>query len=64
MENNRVVFEEYDGDQTKLVGYKKIIEYIIFNIKLSEGFRRKARYIADGYKISALVSITYITMVS
>ena len=64
MQNNRVAFEEYDGDPTKLVGYKQITGHMIFDIKLSEGFRRKARFVADGHKTTAPASMTYSTVVS
>ena len=64
MKNNRVAFEEYDGDPTKLVGYTEITGHMIFDIKLSEGFRRKARFVADGHKTTAPASMTYSTVVS
>ena len=37
---------------------------MIFDIKLSEGFRRKAQFVADGHKTSAPASMTYSTVVS
>lgn len=64
MKNNRVAFEEYNGDPTKLVGYTEITGHMIFDTKLSEGFRRKACFVADGHKILAPASITYSTEVS
>ena len=64
MKNNRVAFEEYDGDPTKLVGCTEITGHMIFDIKLSEGFRRKARFVADGHKTTAPASMTYSTVVS
>ena len=30
--------------------FKEITGYLIFDIKLGEGFRRKARWVADGHK--------------
>ena len=64
MKNNRVAFEEYDGDVTKLVGYKRITGHMVFDVKLGENFRRKARYVADGHLTSAPASMTYSTVVS
>ena len=42
MTNNRVAFEEFGGDVSKLVGYKRITAHLIFDVKLGENFRRKA----------------------
>lgn len=46
MTNNRAAFEEFEGTPAKLKqkGYEKIIGHLIFDIKLSENFRRKARF--------------------
>ena len=64
MKNNRVAFEEFHGDVSKLIGYKKITGHMIFDIKLGENFRRKARYVADGHLTTAPASMTYSTVVS
>jgi hypothetical protein len=64
MKNNRVAFEEFNGDITRLVGYKKITGHIIFDVKLGENFRRKARFVADGHLTSPPQSMTYSTVVS
>ena len=37
---------------------------MIFDIKLGEGFRRKARWVADGHKTDAPTAVTYSTVVS
>ena len=50
MGNVRVAFEEHNGNPNELVGYQKIECHMIFDIKLSENFRRKARYVAGGHK--------------
>jgi len=34
MTNNRVAFEEYNGDISKLVGYKAITGHMVFDVKL------------------------------
>ena len=64
MKNVRVAFEEYDGDPSTLVGYTQITGHIVFDVKLGENFRRKARYCADGHKTGAPASVTYSTVVS
>ena len=64
MKNNRIGFEEYQGKIEDLVGYEEITAHMIFDVKLSENFRRKARYVADGHKLDTPQSITYSTVVS
>ncbi len=64
MRNVRVAFEEQGGDPNSLVGYTQITGHIVFDVKLGENFRRKARYCADGHKTSAPVSVTYSIVVS
>ena len=64
MKNNRVGFEEYQGKIDDLVGYEEITAHMIFDVKLSENLRRKARFVADGHKVETPSSITYSTVVS
>ena len=64
MKNVRIAFEEFDGDVSKLVGYKKLGVHVIFDIKMGENFRRKARLVADGHKTSTPATITYSSVVS
>ena len=64
MQNVRIAFEEYDGDPNSLVGYTQITGHIVFDVKLGENFRRKARYCADGHKTGAPASVTFSTVVS
>jgi hypothetical protein len=47
MANARIAFEIYDGNGTP-IGYQKIQCHIIFDVKLGENFRRKARLVAQG----------------
>ena len=51
MKNNRVSFEEYDGKIEDLVAYEQISGHLIFDVKLSENFRRKVRFVADGHLV-------------
>ena len=64
MTNNRIAFELHEGDVSKLVGFKEITAHMIFDVKLGENFRRKARFCADGHKTEAPTSVTYSTVVS
>ena len=63
MTNNRVDFEHYEGNTSDLVAYEEITGHFIFDLKLSENFRRKARFVADGHLVETPVSITYNTVV-
>lgn len=64
MKNAMIAFEEYDGDVRDLVGYQEITGHLVFDVKLGENFRRKARFCADGHKTEAPSSITYSSVVS
>ena len=64
MKNVLIAFEEYDGDVKDLVGYQKIDCHMIFDVKMGENFRRKARMVAGGHKTEAPASITYSSVVS
>ena len=61
---NRVVFEHYEGNTSDLVAYEEITGHFIFDVKLSEKFRIKARFFADGHLLHTPASITYRTVVS
>jgi hypothetical protein len=63
MANVRVAFEEYDGEGLP-VGYKKINCHMIFDVKLGENFRRKARLVAQGNKTEDPDVITFSSVVS
>ena len=56
--------DEHKGSIDDLVGFKKITGHLIFDVKLGENFRRKARFVADGHKTHAPPEITYSTVVS
>ena len=64
MKNVRIAFEEYEGDVKDLVGYQKVRCHIIFDVKLGENFRRKARLVAGGHTTDPPASITYSSVVS
>ena len=64
MVNNRCDFDHYEWNTSELVTYKEITGHLIFDVKLSENFRRKARFVADGHLVETPASITYSTVVS
>eukprot|EP00980_Cylindrotheca_fusiformis_P019278 scaffold6593_cov83-Cylindrotheca_fusiformis.AAC.1 len=64
MTNIRVAFEEHEGDPNDLIGYQEITGHLVFDVKLGENFRRKARYCADGHKTAPPASVTYSMVVS
>jgi len=64
MKNVKIAFELYDGDVRSLIGYQEIRCHMIFDIKLSENFRRKARYVAGGHTTDTPSAITYSSVVS
>ena len=63
MKNNRIAFETYEGNPEELIGYEEITGHLIFDVKLSENFRRKARFVADGHQVESPPSVTYSTVV-
>jgi len=65
MENVRIAFEEFEGSVSDLPsGYTVIDCHMIFDVKLGENYRRKARMVAGGHQTSAPASITYSSVVS
>ena len=48
---------EYKGDVKDLIGYQRITGYLIFDVKLGENFRRKARAVADGHKTKPHIQV-------
>ena len=47
------------GTSKDLIGYQQITCHIIFDVKLGERFRRKARFVGDGHKPRTPSSVTY-----
>lgn len=56
--------ELYEGNPEELIGWQKITTHLIFDVKLGENFRRKARLVADGHKTNTPSSVTYSSVVS
>ena len=63
MKNVRIAFDEFQGEGAP-VGHKRIDCHMIFDVKLGENYRRKARLVAGGHKTEAPASITYSSVVS
>ena len=57
---------EHEGTMKELVDhrYQKINGHMVFDIKLDENFRWKARFVADGHKAETHTAINYSTVVS
>ena len=49
---------------SELKGYQEITTHFIFDIKLGENFRQKARLVADGHKTKTPKSVTYSSVVA
>ena len=63
MDTVGVAFEVLDCEE-KPDGYQDIKCHMIFDVKLGENFRRKARFVAGGHKTVTPASITYSSVVS
>lgn len=59
-----IALEHHEGDPRSLVGFEEITGHLVFDVKLGENFRRKARFCADGHKTGAPASLTYSSVVS
>ena len=61
----RVAFEVFEGNEIEIPsGYQKINCHLIFDIKMSENFRRKALMVAGGHVTDVPHSFTYSSVVS
>ena len=59
MKNVRIAFKEFEGDVSAIPpGYQEICCHMIFDIKMGENFRRKARMIADGHWTETPAALT------
>ena len=63
MKNLRPALEAFEGNKEDLhIGFQQITYHMIFNIKLGEKFRRKARLVGGGHQTVAPASITYLSV--
>ena len=60
MKNVRPAFEVLEGRKEDIpIGYQMIKSHMIFDVKLEENFRRKARLVGGGHMTNVPTSITY-----
>jgi len=64
IKNVRPAFEIYEGDVSKLIGYQRVRCHVIWDVKLGENFRRKARLVAGGHTTKTPSSITYSSVIA
>ena len=65
MKNVRPAFEVFEKRKGDIrIGYQHIKCRMIFDVKLGENFRRKARLVGGGHTTTAPASITYSSVVS
>ena len=65
MKNVRVAFEVFKCKEEAIPpGYQKVNCHMIFNVKMGENFRRKARMVAGGHTTEAPATLTYSSVVS
>lgn len=65
MKNVRIAFEIWEGEESDIPpGYQKIKCHMIFDVKMGENFRRKARMVAGGHTTVAPAALTYSSVVS
>ena len=60
----RPAFRKHEGDVNELVGYQRVRCHMIFDVKLGENFRRKARLVGGGHTTATPSLITYSSVVS
>ena len=63
MNKVRVVVQESNVSPEKLIGHQEKGLHMIFDIKLGENFRRKARMVSGGHTTKTPSSVTYSSMV-
>lgn len=59
-----ISMDKHKGAIEELIGYVRDTGHLIFDVKLDENFRRKARYVANGHKTTAPPEIMYSTVVA
>ena len=64
MNKVRVAVQESNVSPDKLIVHQEIGMHMIFDIKLGENFRRRARMVAGGHNMKTPSSVTYSSVVS
>ena len=64
MKNVRIAFEEFEGDVSAITpGDQEIRCHMIFDFKMGENFRRKARMVADRHRTETPAALTYSSVI-
>ena len=65
MKNVRPAFEVWDKTAAEMpIGYQEVRCHLIFDVKMGENFRRKARFVAGGHTTEVPSTLTYASVVS
>ena len=65
MRNVRPAFETWEKPVSDIpVGYQEVRCHLIFDVKMGENFRRKARFVAGGHTTEVPSTLTYASVVS
>ena len=64
MKNSGVAFQACDGGTRDSIGCEQMTCHLTFDVKLSERFKRKARFVAHGGKVSTPPSMSHSTVIS
>jgi hypothetical protein len=65
MRNVRPAFEAWDKSESDIpIGYQQVKCHLIFDVKMGENFRRKARFVAGGHTTEVPSTLTYASVVS
>ena len=65
MRNVRPAFEAWERSEGDIpIGYQQVKCQLIFDVKMFENFRRKARFVAGGHTTEVPSTLTYVSVVS
>ena len=65
MKNVRPAFEAWEKGLDQMpIGYQEVKCHLIFDVKMGESFRRKARFVAGGHTTDVPTVLTYASVVS
>ncbi len=65
MKNNCSAFEAWEKGLNQMpIGYQEVKYYLIFDVKMGESFRRKARLVAGGHTTEVPSALTFASVVS
>ena len=65
MKNVRPAFEVWDKFQSEIpIGFQEVKCHLIFDVKMGENFRRKARFVAGGHTTGVPSALTYASVAS